>query len=110
VKNAVIKRLSLFAITVAMAALPMGAVIAVASPASAAPSVRGLDLQQSACDTQWPGSVIVLTAHNVYGWRCRGIFGFYYSINMNAACRWTYGPHSSAYYLNFSDPYSWRCT
>ena len=108
-KRALVKRLSLFVITATTAILPIGAVLEFTSPASAATSVRGLDLQASACDVQWPGSVIVLTAHNVDGWKCNGIFNFDYSINVNAACRWTYGPGSSAYYLKFSDPYSWRC-
>jgi hypothetical protein len=90
----------------AVAVIAAAVSIGIANPASAA--VRGLNLQVSGCDYQAPGTSLVLRAHNVYGWKC--FTGFYdLLISVNAACRYTYGSGSSAYYLNYSDPYSWRC-
>jgi hypothetical protein len=83
-----------------------GTSLGIAAPASA--SVRGLNLQVSGCNYQAPGTTLVLRANNVYGWKCyTGLYDL--SISIDAACRYTYGSGSSAYYLNFWDPYSWRC-
>ena len=80
--------------------------LGIANTASAA--VRGLNLQVSGCDYQAPGTTIVLRSNNVYGWKCfTGLYDL--GISVDAACRYTYGSSSSAYYLNYWDPYSWRC-
>lgn len=82
------------------------AALGVSNTASAA--VRGLNLQVSGCDFQAPGTTLALRANNVYGWKCfTGLYDL--GISVNAACRYTYGASSSAYYLNYWDPYSWRC-
>jgi len=90
------------------AVLPILLTLSVVVPtATASAGVRGLDLQASGCDAQAPGTYIVLRANNVYGWKCHGFYDL--GIDINQACRWTYGPGSSAYYLSYSNPYSWRC-
>jgi hypothetical protein len=90
----------------AIAVIAAAASLGIANPASA--SVRGLNLQVSGCNYQAPGTNLVLTAHDVYGWMCStGLYDL--PISVNEACRYTYGSGSSAYYLNFWDPYSWRC-
>jgi hypothetical protein len=86
--------------------LALGGSVLIAAPSSAA--VRGLDLQRSGCDAQAPGTYIVLRAWNVDSWRCHGNFDL--RINFDAACRWTYGGNSKAYYLDRNNPYTWRCT
>jgi hypothetical protein len=94
-------------IALALTTTVVTGVTAAAGPASAA--VRGLDLQRDGCDLQAPGTVIKLRAFNVNGLRCyNGIYDLW--ININTACRQRYGNTSSAYYLNYNDPYSWRCT
>ena len=92
---------------IAVAALASsGLAVGTATPALA--SVRGLNLQQSGCDAQAPGTNIVLRQWNAYGWKCNtGLYDL--NIDVNRACRWTYGPRSSAYYLDWNNPYSWRC-
>jgi hypothetical protein len=90
----------------AIAIIAAAASLGIANPASA--SVRGLNLQVSGCNFQAPGTNLVLRANNVYGWKCNnGIYD--QPISIDLACRYTYGSGSSAYYLNFWDPYSWRC-
>lgn len=90
----------------AISVIAAGVGAGTASPASAA--VRGLNLQVSGCDYQAPGTNLALRANNVYGWKCStGLYDL--NISVNAACRYTYGAASSAYYLNYWDPYSWRC-
>jgi hypothetical protein len=99
-----VKRLASFAV-VTMAASSIG-IAGLAEPASAA--VRGLNLQVSGCDFQAPGTTLVLRANNVYGWKCfTGLYDL--GIDINMACRYTYGSSSSAYYLNYWDRNSWRC-
>jgi hypothetical protein len=94
------------AIVLSMLGLAASATFMTAMPASA--GVRGLDLQYSGCNAQAPGTYVVLKQWNVYGWRCStGWWEF--NIDMNRACRYTYGPASSAYFLDYSNPYSWRC-
>jgi hypothetical protein len=83
------------------------AVAGSAAPASAA--ARGLNLAVSGCNFQAPGTNLVLRANTVYGWKCStGLYDL--GIDMNMACRYTYGSGSSAYYLNYYwDRNSWRC-
>jgi hypothetical protein len=100
------RRTRRLATTLSVAALTACAALGTATSASA--EVRGLDLQVAGCDHQAPGTTIALRANNVYGWKC--FTGMYYlGISINEACRYTYGTYSSAYYLNYWDPYSWRC-
>lgn len=105
-KHARIRKLRRGIASLAIAVIAAGVGVGIATPASAA--VRGLNLQVSGCDSQAPGTTIVLRANNVYGWKCStGLYDL--GISVNAACRYTYGANSSAYYLNYWDPYSWRC-
>ncbi len=90
---------------VSVAAMTVG--VTMLSVGSASAGVRGLDLQNAGCAAQSPSTYLVLRSNNVNGWKCHGLYDM--AIDFNRACRWTYGPRSSAYYLNSRDPYSWRC-
>jgi hypothetical protein len=92
-------------VALAMAGATASGTVALSSPAFAG---GGVDLQRYGCDVQAPGTWVVLRSNNVYGWRCfNGIYD--QSIDVNFACRVAYGNASSAYFLNFWNPYSWRC-
>jgi hypothetical protein len=68
----------------------------------------GVDLQRYGCDLQAPGTWVVLRSNNVYGWRCfTGLYDL--NVDVTQACRAEYGSGSSAYYLDFGNPYTWRC-
>lgn len=106
-KNVIRKGLRGKTAILAVPILATGAVLAVTSPASA--SVRGVNLQTAGCNIQAPGTTVVLRSNNVYGWKCyTGLYDL--PISVDQACKYTYGGGSSAYYVTFSDPYSWRCT
>lgn len=44
-------------------------------------------------------------ANNVYGWRCAPGGG---GVSIQSWCNYAY-PGTTAVYLNYNDPYSWRC-
>jgi hypothetical protein len=92
--------------TLALTAAVASGAVAVTTPAFAG---GGLDLQAYGCDLQAPGTSIVLRSNNVYGWKCfTGLYDLW--INVDTACRARYGNASSAYYLDYYNPYTWRCT
>jgi hypothetical protein len=106
-KNATSQKLRMKMAILAVPILATGTALGIANPASA--SVRGVDLQVAGCNIQAPGTNVVLTANNAYGWKCStGLYDL--GLSVNQACKWTYGSGSSAYYLSYSNPYSWRCT
>jgi hypothetical protein len=106
-KNGAIQKLRVKMAILAVPVLVTGAVLGIANPASA--SVRGVDLQAAGCNIQAPGTSVVLRSNNVYGWKCfTGLYDL--GLSVDQACKWTYGSGSSAYYLSYSNPYSWRCT
>ncbi|HXA61949.1 MAG TPA: hypothetical protein VNW94_22605 [Streptosporangiaceae bacterium] len=95
------RALAVLALTMAAA----GGTVAVTGPAFAG---GGVDLQSYGCDLQAPGTWVVLRSYNAYGWRCfNGIYDQF--ISVNDACRAEYGNGSSSYYLDYWNPYSWRC-
>jgi hypothetical protein len=102
------KRLAHIAAAVGTLALGGALTTLVAAPASAA---RGVDITgwcQAAFGSAWHGVVV---ANNVDGWRCQygqDPGGRRY-VDMSAACWRTYGASSGAYYLDYGNPYSWRC-
>lgn len=53
----------------------------------------------------------VLDGGNAYSWRCTYAWGAItaWSVDMNAACKRTYGSSAWATLGNSRDPYSWRC-
>ncbi len=80
------------------------------APAASA-AVRGVSVADY-CYALYAGSSpkAVLVAPNVTGWRCRLNWWFYsrdVGVDMNQACRMQYG--TSAYYVTWSNPFSWRC-
>jgi hypothetical protein len=92
-------------VALAMAATATTATAGLATPAFAG---GGMDLQRYGCDIQAPGTWVVLRSNNVYGWRCyTGLYDL--GIDVNQVCRAEYGSGSSAYYLDFYNPYTWRC-
>jgi hypothetical protein len=89
----------------ALTATAAGGAAALSGPAFAG---GGIDLQRYGCDIQSPGSWVVLRNNDVYGWKCfNGLYDL--PINVTSACRAKYGSSSSAYYTNYSNPYSWLC-
>ncbi|MEU7474678.1 hypothetical protein AB0A63_01755 [Lentzea sp. NPDC042327] len=53
-----------------------------------------------------------LVHFHVFGWACQygQDPGGRQSVDMNAACRRTYGSNSTAGYTSYNNPYSWYCT
>lgn len=102
--------------TVASAALAVGGIAVAAPQAHAATMLGGLNLHaycrvvaSGGNPTSW---VWIQNPRNVYQWRCSYINGGglqTVGMNLNHACTWTYGSPSYARYLNYYDPYSWRC-
>ena len=94
-------------LSVALALLAGVATLSVASPASAATSLGGVDMQR-ACNVQHPGSTAtVLNQTDAYSWRCVG--GATYGINVSAACANQYWPGAYAGLGSTTNPYSWYC-
>lgn len=103
--------------SVAAAALTLGG-LSVTAPQAQAATLGGLNLDRY-CRATTPnmGSwVWIQNPPNVYKWRCSyrwynaGIpYTYTVGMDMNRACRWTYGGNAYAGYLNYNDPYSWRC-
>ena len=87
------------------------AIFGMVSPAQAATNLGGLSVQ-AACSNQWPGTNAVLVANNVYGWKCRTYWSggpVNYNVDLNRECRRAYGSGAYASYLDYNNPYSWRC-
>lgn len=83
----------------------------VAAPASAATNLGGLSVAQ-ACAHQRGTSETVLVENNATGWRCHYFGGWNYinqSVNLSAECARVHGAGAYAAYLDYNNPYSWRC-
>jgi hypothetical protein len=102
--------------TVASAALTLGGMAVAAPQAHAATTLGGLNLAAFCRYVTSGGNVTswvwIQNPQNVYQWRCsyldsKGLQTK--GMDLNFACRWSYGPGSYAGYLNFNNPYSWRC-
>lgn len=96
---------------IATATVAAGLTLGVTTQAHAA-ELGGVSVQ-GACNNQYPGTTAVVVANNVYGWRCRTYWSGgqvdYSGIDLSRQCRAQYGSGASANYLNYNDPYSWRC-
>ncbi len=92
------------------AGLTLGA--ASATPAMAATSLGGVDMQQ-ACNTQYPSAgliALVTDSNSAFSWRCvNTTSGFQIGINVNTACASQYGAGATAAYWDAGNPYSWYC-
>lgn len=72
----------------------------------------GVSIDRACYYQNGPGYSVVLVSNNVTGWRCRYHGGWNFvdmSVNLNQECRREYGNGAYATYLNFYNPYSWRC-
>jgi hypothetical protein len=99
--------------TLAAAALAFAAVSLSTAPAHASTMLGGVSVA-AACTNQLIGNAAVVVANNVYGWRCRyngGVISVTYSWgpDLNRQCAVQYGSGAYSGYLNYNDPYSWRC-
>ena len=85
----------------------VGGMVLGASPAQA---VEGVDMNVACQVTHGTTAWVAYLADssNVYGWRCKnrgtGATG---GVNVNAYCQAIYGTNS--FYLDYYNPYSWRC-
>ena len=92
-------------------ALALGASVVAAMPAHASTMLGGVNVDR-ACAWQH-GTGADLVAWNVYGWRCI-YHGAYITVNwggvnLNQECASEYGSTAYARYLDYNNPYSWRC-
>lgn len=107
-KKAIIKSIAAISsiMVMALAVIP-------SAPAQAATMYIGEVSPQKACVTDLGISEFMLTEPNADGWRCvakSGSTRIYLPVNFNKECvRLTKNPAAYAEYLNFRDPYSWRC-
>jgi hypothetical protein len=105
------KRLATLAVSGTLAFV---GVAATSVPAQAATSLGGVSVL-GACNNQLFTNSVALIASNVSGWRCRyqgatfSVIYYWYNINLNQECAREYGAGAYAGYLNYYDPYSWRC-
>lgn len=102
--------------TVLALTIALVGVAAVTPPASAARDLGGLNLS-AWCKASTPSRssyVTTVSPHNAYSWRCvwKGYAhnGYITSgMDLNRACRWTYGGKAYAKTNKPSSPTSWRC-
>ena len=82
-----------------------------ATAAQAATNQGGVSMQW-ACEKQYPGqgrTAKVLDQNNAYSWVCKSQFGNQGGIDVNRACRDTYGTGAYAKVSDGRNPYSWYC-
>ncbi len=84
--------------------LAVGALVANPNAQSAQAVDYGVDLDHACVLGGYYGGAYLVTS-NVHGWRCAPGSG---SVNIQAYCSSAH-PGSTAVYLSYSNPYSWRC-
>lgn len=100
-------------IKMTLAAIVIGlGVLGFQAPVQAATNLGGVSVE-AACDNQrGTASTARVVVNNVHGWRCALFLGGttgYYSVDISRECRRVHGSSAYAAYLNYNDPYSWRC-
>lgn len=93
--------------------LGIGSTVAVSTPAEAATILSGVSMKD-ACKDQWIAPTgVALISNSVMGWCCiltDSAGGQHYmGIDVKRECQRVHGGAAYAGYLNFNDPYSWRC-
>jgi hypothetical protein len=100
------------ALTVAASlALTIGGLGISATAAQAATYKGGVSMQW-ACEKQYPGqgrTARVLDQRNAFSWVCKSQFGHQGGIDVNRACRDTYGGGAYAQLGDRRNPYTWYC-
>ncbi len=92
-------------------ALTFGGLGITASAAEAATYQGGVSMQW-ACDRQYPGfglRATVMDQRNAYSWRCAVPWDKTRGIDVNRACRDTYGRNAYAQLRDTRNPYTWYC-
>lgn len=92
-------------------ALVLGGVGISATAAQAATNQGGVSMQW-ACEKQYPAqgrTARVLDQRNAYSWVCESQFGHRGGIDVNRACRDTYGSKAYAQVGDKKNPYTWYC-
>lgn len=101
-------------IATGLASLIIGAGLTLipSAPAHATTTLGGVSVQ-GACDVQFPGTTAVVYIYNVSGWRCKTYWSggpvYFSGIDLSRQCRAQYGAGAYAGYLDYNNPYSWRC-
>lgn len=93
-------------------ALLMGGLSITATEAQAATNLGGVSMQR-ACEKQYPAqgrTARVLDGRNAYSWVCTTPWGYRGGIDVNRACRDTYGTRAYAQLRDTRNPYTWYCT
>jgi hypothetical protein len=101
------------AAAVTAGALALGGGVLSASEAHASTMLGGVSVANG-CIYQLIGNAAVVVANNVYGWRCAyhgAVINVTYSWgpSLNQECAREYGSGAFAGYLDYNNPYSWRC-
>jgi hypothetical protein len=96
---------------VAAIALALGVGGVATAPAHASAMLGGVNVTRACTIQHLTGADLV--AWNVYGWRCI-YHGAYITVNwggvnLNQECASEYGSGAYAGYLDYNNPYSWRC-
>lgn len=106
------RRIKLALATMAVVGL---SVLGFQAPAQAATNLGGVSMD-AACDYQRGSTtypvLMKITGNNVYDWRCRlnlGGSSSYWKIDVTKECRRVHGNSAYSKYLDYNNPYSWRC-
>ncbi|MEU0884075.1 hypothetical protein ABZ345_36235 [Lentzea sp. NPDC005914] len=106
----IIRRLWAGSIGIMLGAL--SAAVLTAAPAQAATELGGVDMQRGCGSNYWHAEVYYPNQH-VFGWRCTHVYSSGYvgvaDIDVNAVCASQYGTGAYSGYLDYYNPYSWRC-
>lgn len=97
------------------ALLSAGLIAGASAPAQAATRATmlgGVNMQLGCSSSYWSAEVYY-PQYYVYGWRCTHTYSSGYvgvaTINVNAVCAAQYGAGAYSGYLDYYNPYSWRC-
>ena len=106
------KKLKAMAVGLALVAGSLFGATALAAPAHAATNLGGVSVWNACVYQNGTPSYVVLVQNNVMGWRCQyhgGWNAVYMGVNLTQECRRVHGSSAYAAYLDYNNPYSWRC-
>ena len=106
------KKLKAMAVGLALVTGSLFGATAVATPAHAATDLGGVSVWNACVYQHGTPSYVVLVSSNVLGWRCQyhgGAVSTYEGVNLTQECKRVHGGSAYAAYLDYNNPYSWRC-